>query len=145
MNRREVLTCLTTSLLVIIYVVELIIRPNLEIFFPPLLSGSSYPAQFTIYLVFGPLITFTLFSRSFLAATIVTSKLTVVSQKVSGNVSISPFTPQFICPFRFRFPAALVPQGPLSFPNFQPLTNLIFYFNRCVKTGWKSNQSSTLF
>jgi hypothetical protein len=147
MKKREVVTCPTTSLLVFFYVVELIFRPNFETFSPPLLSSSLYPAQFTIYLffglVFGPALMFIVFSRPFLATTIVTGKLTFVSRMVPGDISISPFTPQFVL-FCSRCPAAFIPEGFRTLSISQTLTTLIFFFCRCVRLGWKCQSGISL-
>lgn len=136
MKKREVVACLTTSLLVFFYVVELIFRPSFETFSPPLLSSSLYPAQFTIYLffglVFGSARIFIPFSRPFLAAMIVTGKLTLVSRKVSGDASISPFTPQCIRTFFSLSPLAFVPECFRAFPQLSNRNNPYpFFLSMC--------------
>lgn len=143
MKKREVAACLLTSLLVLFYSIELIFQWELETFFPPLHSGSFNLSHFTTPVALGPSPTQVAFTWHIFAA-MITGKLIFVFRNVIGCASISPFTPEFVCP-----PLSLRPQ-PRShvasgqFQPFRAVTTQIFFFCRCVRFDWPIQSSQSL-
>jgi hypothetical protein len=143
MKRRKVLTCLTTSLLVVFYIVELIFRPNFETFFPPYSqvrytlrnSQSIWSMGQRSYSSFSP----DYFWRSRLSPA---NRLSFPKSfwkwfnlPLHATVYLYTHLSEF---------CGLCPEGRQTFPNSHSATTHIFFFNLCVKTDWKYQSGISL-